>query len=600
MTNEMSEQTSDKRLAFLLGNSAYGKYGDLANAERDVDLIAKKLQILEFEVDVHVNLQPGQIADAFNRFIAKLDEYGGVDTAAIYYAGHGFQEDGQNYILSVPDAHGEVEEVPVSFLIGKLRQGRRGQRSARRLLFFDACRDYLDTDATATSLSKTRSAERAGIRPEISVGLSDAQIDYGTDTMLSFSAAPGKPALDAVEESKFSPYAQALADHMDSVGLSLDFVLKRVNADVTEWTNGAQTPWTVEALKKPFYFSPSPLLFLTGNIIALVAVAVGIAMMLTTFMQAGAEMATPYAASAILPIMSLTAVLGAFTALLYGFLRAYSRALGARMDEANVGTELTPPFHGALGGFLGGIIGAPLIAVPYWWVWRQSVPGCQTFEWIDPYAAHNCQRLGYLLAEITLATVLITAVLGYLAVFFSNRIRQNPPGWAIKLSDTQRLLVGAMIGGTLTSIVVVPPLTAFFGSLNRPFLEPNFVMVFAVSCASILAFSTVNYSLERFSPARLKRSLAASIIAPILSAIPLAIVLLIMLQTGFIDMTLFWAQVGFFDSGLSVVQRYSFLFVAGLIYGLTFGAFLGLLVGLTRRLSDPWDEIPILKRLQKN
>lgn len=581
-----------KRSAFVLGNSDYGKFGDLKNAVRDVVAISLKLRSLGFEVDTHTDLRPDEVNLAFNKFVEKLKSYGVVDTAAIYYAGHGIQEDGRNYILSVPDKNGDVSGFPVSNMVRKLEG-----ISSKRLLFFDACRTYLDTEAVAISLAKTRSADAYVIMPKIDVGLTDARADYGTETVLSFSAAPGNAAHDeAAGGSELSPYASALIRHMASIDLALATILGRVHEDVKNATDGDQGTWTAVTLSHPYYFLPSSLLFISGNLMAFVAFFVALAITATVFLTSGAALINNFGQmNPRVLVFSVVLTVVSFAALLFGVGQAYNRDRNYQFTKND---EKANPLHGAIGGLHGGIIATPFFAIPYWWNWRASVENpsiqtanCTQLNWLDPSEPFLCPRLPDLLVEIAIAIIPISSILGLLVVIFSNRIFNSETGLVSNLGKDGRLVLGAVCGGSVAGIMVIPSVTAYSASLDRPFLDPFFLLGIAVLSIVIIAYSIVYYLLDRFTNNRLRRYFLVTVLATVISGIVLVPLFYFFASIGFIGWIFEWAADGYYNSTLSLPVRYGYLFVAGIPYGMIFGPFLGLLIGITRVLSEPWDSL---------
>ena len=595
----LNTNTVKNKYAFILENSAYSDFGRLKNATNDVDVIAEKLENLDFEVKLYRNLTYHNIYDTFYEFTKTIKDSGGVDTVVIYYAGHGFQENGKNYILTIPDDTGEIGGFSILNMVASLER-----ISARRLLFFDACRGNFDAEAVEASLAKTRSGQNIGDRPRISVGLTDARADYGSEFVLSFSASPGKKAYDEMDNgSDLSPYASALAKYIDDIDLPLSYILGRVSEDVRHATKNRQEPWAVFTTSKPFYFNPSPLLFFLGNLMAFIAFFMALGMMFVSILAALEANKEAVPVSFGLLALSLIAVLLAFGALLYGLARAFNRARGSRLDEDPTGVETTAtPLHGALGGLLGGIISAPIIAGSYWWNWRTSLQDvrlhdgeCMLRYWLDPSMPIGCPKLPALLVEITVSGIFVATVLGLLAVIFSNR-RRRKDGWIKSLGEHGRIIAGAVSGGSLAGLLVGPPVTAYFGSLDRPFLDPGLLMYSAVACVAIIAFSIVNYSLDRFTKARLMRSFFAAGGATVIAGTALGIALYVLYGSGFIETTFDWANSGFNDETRPTLLRYGYLLAAGVPYGVVFGTFLGFLIGITRVLSEPWEGLKLWDR----
>jgi hypothetical protein len=100
--------------------------------------------------------------------------------------------------------------------------------------------------------------------------------------------------------------------------------------------------------------------------------------------------------------------------------------------------------------------------VPFWWNWRISTDderirdaNCPGTGWLDPLASKFCPRLPNLLVEIAIAGVVVSAVLGLLAIIYSNRLRHRKSGWTVVLGGHGRLCLGAAYGGTIAGLIVL-------------------------------------------------------------------------------------------------------------------------------------------------
>lgn len=569
--------------AFLIGNGSYGAAGDLKNPPNDVLEVGLKLHRLGFIVHRHVDLGPKDMNKQFDLFLNALDADASVDTALVYFAGHGFQDDGQNYLLSVPDSDGHLIEISLQRWITEL-EGRAG----RRLIFLDACRNNLDVQKVAKALSRTR-AVADGYEPTLTAGLVEA--NYGTEILVSYSAAPGRTALDNVAGRPLSPYADALIRHIDAADLSLPVIMARVYREVSEATGGKQLPWLSLALSKPYYFRPQPLILLAGNIMAFAALVVSLILPTLAFYTAGA--------AAMLDAVSLyearpdrwrLALAGLFPflalmALIYGMNRAYGRLAGREAYTDDDLVDADPPvLHGAIGGFLGGIMAGPLLTLPYVNDWLKDWPACAQWFWFDPTMPEVCPLPAELLVEATVATVFIATLLGALTQHFAGRSRNTSP---LPAAGKLHRVKDPVLGGVIAGLIAGPVVTMYFGSFERPFLSPDTVAIAAVFSVALIAFAILNYSLDGFSWRRMLRSFTGALVATVVSGLVLAALVGLLAVTGFIQATLDWAGAGFWNETVPVALRYSYLAAAGLPYGLVFGGCLGLLMGLARVFGQP-------------
>ena len=206
---------ADTRAAFVVGNSAYSNAPKLANPVRDAHLVADTLRSLDFIVTQKNDLTRDGFARALSDFIRKNKN---ADVTLFYFAGHGMQYDGQNYLVGTDarlqsELDIDSETVELSKVVELLERN-----SKATLVYVDACRDNpLATDFYRRNFSETRALETRGV----------ARVRLRTDgSMLVFAAAPGQVAYDG--EGRNSPFARALARHLPTEGAEILSLTKRI------------------------------------------------------------------------------------------------------------------------------------------------------------------------------------------------------------------------------------------------------------------------------------------------------------------------------------------------------------------------------------
>jgi uncharacterized caspase-like protein len=230
-----------KRVAFVVGNSAYQNTAALANPTNDARDMAAALKGLGFDVIEGVDLDKRSL-DLKTRDFARA--LGGADVALFFYAGHGLQVGGQNYLIPV-DARLETErdlEFEATKVDFVLRQMELDRDNKTNIVFLDACRDNPLSRNLARSMG-TRSA---------SLGQGLAQVQTGVGTFISYSTQPGNVALDG--QGRNSPFTTALVKHIASDGMSLNGVMNAVRKEVLSATQGKQVPWDHSSLTGDFFF----------------------------------------------------------------------------------------------------------------------------------------------------------------------------------------------------------------------------------------------------------------------------------------------------------------------------------------------------------
>lgn len=230
-----------ERVALVIGNAAYEHTDPLHNPENDARDMARVLAELDFEVIEGLNLDK-------NAFGTKLKEFSraarGAEVTLLFYAGHGLQVDGENYLVPV-DAKLE-EEVDLRLEAFELAAFIRQMRSPTNLVFLDACRDNPLAGTLARSMGLSRSVARKR-------GLS--RVTNASGTFIAYATEPGNVADDGAGLN--SPFTSALLAHIATPAMSVNDMFTAVTKAVTGSTNGKQKPWMESSLEDLFFFKPS-------------------------------------------------------------------------------------------------------------------------------------------------------------------------------------------------------------------------------------------------------------------------------------------------------------------------------------------------------
>ena len=238
--SEAASIESGPRVALVIGNGAYANVTPLSNPANDAREMAGALRELGFKVIEGYNLDSttmrGRIAD----FGAALP---GAGVSLFYYAGHGMQVAGKNYLIPVdaklerPSSLG-VEAIEVGTVLSDMEAEKR-----INLVFLDACRD----NPLSRSLARSFGPSRSTI-----IGQGLAQLPAGIGTLITFATSPDTVALDG--SGKNSPFTSAMLKYIRTPGLEIRSMLTRVRADVIKATNERQVPWDHSSLTGDFYF----------------------------------------------------------------------------------------------------------------------------------------------------------------------------------------------------------------------------------------------------------------------------------------------------------------------------------------------------------
>lgn len=222
---------SEKRVALVIGNSAY-KSSPLKNPANDARDMAVKLRTLGFEVIERANLNVRQIGGTLREFRSKLAP-GAV--ALVFYAGHGLQIKGDNYLPAVDADIGGEEDVPnQSLAVKQLMDVLDDAKTRLNLVFLDACRNnpYARSFRSAAS------------------GL--AKVSAPSGTLISFATRPGSVAADGYGRNGL--YTSQLLQQMNQTSQPIEQVLKGVVTGVKLASNGRQEPWMEGSIEGDFCF----------------------------------------------------------------------------------------------------------------------------------------------------------------------------------------------------------------------------------------------------------------------------------------------------------------------------------------------------------
>jgi uncharacterized caspase-like protein len=233
-------QPTGPHIALVVGNSKYRFTPGLANPQNDANDIAGALRDLGFRVIEGYDLDGAGMR-------ARIAEFGsamaGAETTLFFYAGHGLQVAGKNYLIPVdaklerPSALG-VEAIEVDSILADMETEKR-----TNLVFLDACRDNPLSHSLSRSFGEARSA---------TLGRGLAPLNAGVGTLITFSTSPNTVALDGAGRN--SPFTAALLKHIRTPDIEIRTMLTRVRADVVKATHERQLPWDHSSLLGEFYF----------------------------------------------------------------------------------------------------------------------------------------------------------------------------------------------------------------------------------------------------------------------------------------------------------------------------------------------------------
>jgi uncharacterized caspase-like protein len=234
--------SAQKRVALVIGNSAYTHTATLANPKNDAGDVAAALASFGFEIVEGYDLDK----PAFDRTVrAFANALQNAEVGVFFYAGHALQVQGQNYLVPIDAELAAAAALDFEMVRLDLIQRTMESQARTNILFLDACRDNPLARNLARSMG-TRST---------SIGHGLASVEAGIGTLISFSTQPGNVALDG--GGRNSPFAGALVRNMRASSDDLGTLLIGVRNDVMKATGNKQVPWEHSSLTGRFYFNPT-------------------------------------------------------------------------------------------------------------------------------------------------------------------------------------------------------------------------------------------------------------------------------------------------------------------------------------------------------
>jgi Caspase domain len=229
---------AENRIALVIGQSAYRAVMPLPNPANDAKAMTQLLGDAGFEVVTANDLSQHDLRETIGAFAARIAAKGADTIALVFYAGHGMQIDGENFLVPVDIDPKREADVPLQAVrLNDLLNTLTSVPSKTRIILLDACRDNPFPDINKT-------AGRG-------LAIVDAKVG-AAGTFVSYSTSPGAAAEDG--DGADSPYTNAVLKAAREPGLSIEEAFKRVRVSVNQATEGRQTPWDSSSLTNEFSF----------------------------------------------------------------------------------------------------------------------------------------------------------------------------------------------------------------------------------------------------------------------------------------------------------------------------------------------------------
>ena len=234
-----------KKVALVIGNSTYQHANTLPNPIHDAQLMSDTFNKAGFAVLSGMDLTKAKMGELFDQFTEQAYD---ADIAVIYYAGHGIQVDGKNFLIPVDaeltsPAHLKSRAFEVSAMISTLPID-----PAVGVVILDACRD---NPLARTLISKLPGSRSASVGTGLAAVLTQSEGDGTGGILIAYATEPGSVALDGTGLN--SPYTLSLARHLAVPGVEIQSALTRVRGEVARITSGRQRPWHNASLGREIF-----------------------------------------------------------------------------------------------------------------------------------------------------------------------------------------------------------------------------------------------------------------------------------------------------------------------------------------------------------
>ncbi len=239
--DRLAKLAMGRRVALVIGNSQYRNVTELPNPKYDAESMAVELSRLGFEVIARYNLG----VDAMRRTLAEFEEKAtGADWTLVYYAGHGMEMDGKNWLIPIDAQLARSTDVPdETIALDRVLDRVHGAKKLR-VVILDACRNNPFLSRMIMTGGKSRAIDR---------GLAKIEPEHGE--VVFYAARDGSVAEDGV--GGHSPFTSALLQHLDEEGVELGRFFRKVTSTVLSSTRPKQEPFVYGRLPdEDFYFKP--------------------------------------------------------------------------------------------------------------------------------------------------------------------------------------------------------------------------------------------------------------------------------------------------------------------------------------------------------
>ena len=241
--------SAESRLALVIGQSAYKSVPALPNPANDARAVSQMLTDAGFAVTAASDLSQDEMRARISDFAGQVAAKGADTVALVFYAGHGLQIDGENYLVPVDVDPKREADIPIQAVrLNDILNTLTSVPSRMRIVVLDACRNNPMAPQVASAGPSRGIEAGSGLAAPTSLGSGST---LGAGTLIAYATAPGQVALDG--EGANSPFSTALSRHVGTPGLEVQQMLTRVRAEVVAATKGKQVPWSNSSLLGEVY-----------------------------------------------------------------------------------------------------------------------------------------------------------------------------------------------------------------------------------------------------------------------------------------------------------------------------------------------------------
>jgi uncharacterized caspase-like protein len=238
-----------KKVAIIVGNGAYVNTSSLPNPPNDAEKISSVLKSLGFTVHTLVNATKGDLQRMQEDMPVTLKK---AHVGLFFYAGHGLQIDGENYIVPVDARFNTAGNVAEQLVSMNAVLSSMEAHTKVNLVFLDACRDNPFADALKMQMVAGRSLTVDGDRQIKNVGTGLAEMKASVGTLIAYATQPGNVAEDG--QGNNSPFTTGILQNIARPGKDIREILTLVRVSVLNQTDGRQIPWDHSSLTEDFFF----------------------------------------------------------------------------------------------------------------------------------------------------------------------------------------------------------------------------------------------------------------------------------------------------------------------------------------------------------